>query len=100
MMMTMAMISPHRGQSSLQISSPEEEQRVVVAPRRRLEKRLLFCGFCVGRINRAKVGHRGTWDPARRAGGAARGWVAPGTLLAAPWLPCGPPLYLRKLSER
>ena len=40
------------------------------------------------------------WDPARREGGAARGWAAPGTLLAAPWLPCGPPLVLRKISER
>src|SRR3954468_10911915 len=78
------------GQSSLQISSPGEEQRVAAAPRRRLEKRLLFWGFCVGIINRAKVGHQGTWDQARRAGGAARGLAAPGTLLAAPWLPCGP----------
>ena len=34
------------------------------------------------------------WDPPRRAGGAARSWAAPGTLLAAPlaalWPPFGP----------
>ena len=48
-------------------------------------------GFLRRRINRAKVGHQGTWDPPRRAGGTARGWAAPGTLLAALWPPFGLP---------
>src|ERR1041385_3330429 len=54
MMMTMAMISLTGGQSSLQISSPGEEQRVAAAPRRKLEKQLLLWGFYVGRINRSQ----------------------------------------------
>src|SRR3954468_12673356 len=90
MVMTMVKIPLTGGQRSLQISSPGEEQRVAAAPRRRLEKRLMFWGFCVGRINRAKVGHQGVWDPPRRVHGATRGWAAPGTLLGAPWLPIGP----------
>src|SRR3954467_6634301 len=97
MMMTLVMISLTGGQSSLQISSPEEEQKVAAAPRRRLEKRLLFWSFHVGGINRAKVGHQGVWDPPRRLGGATRGEVAPPGLLGAPWLPYGPSPVSRKL---
>src|SRR3954466_14338995 len=50
----------------------------------------MFRSFLNGRINRGKVGHQGVWDPPRRAGGAARSWAAPGTLLAALWPPFGP----------
>src|SRR3954462_10525786 len=48
----------------------------------------------------AKVGHQGVWDPPRRAGGATRSWAVLGTLLAAPWMPYGPPLAWWKLPER
>src|ERR1041385_3984656 len=41
------------GQISLQISPPEEEQRVAAAPRRKLGKQLLFWGFRVTGINRS-----------------------------------------------
>src|SRR3954468_14519869 len=100
MVMTMVKIPLTGGQSNLQISSPGEEQRVAAAPRRRLEKRLLFWSFLARGKNRAKVGHQGVWDPPRRAGGAARGWVAPHTLLGAPWLLSGRPLDSLKLRER
>src|ERR1043165_489246 len=51
----------------------------------------MFRYFLDGRINRVHLGHQGVWDPPRRAGGAARGWATPGTLLAALWPPFGPP---------
>src|SRR3954468_8455107 len=84
MMMTMAMISPG-GQNSLQISSPEEEQRVAAAPRCRSEKELLFWSFLAEGINRAKVGHQGVWDPPKGPYGTARG--APPGRLGAPGCP-------------
>ena len=45
--------------------------------------RVSSAGVTIG----AKGGHRGTHRSARRAGGAAYGWAAPGTLLAAWWWP-------------
>src|ERR1043165_5041076 len=92
MMMTMATISP----------SPEANSASRLALRGRTEGLRQLRGvdrkndFC-SRVSSTKgfiggqVGHQGVWDPPRRAGGVARGGVAPGTLLAAPWLPCAPP---------
>src|SRR3954462_15200277 len=81
-------------QVSLQISSPGEEQRVAAAPRRRLEKRLLFWGFLVGRINKGQgraPGGVGPTQEGRWRGqelGCAR--HPPGCPLAALWPPFGP----------
>src|SRR4051812_23293917 len=87
------------GQFSLQISSPGKNRGL-----RRLrdvdgKSDSYFDVSSMGEEIGVHVGHQGVWDPPRRVGGAARSSAAPGTLLAAPWLPCGPPLVLRKLPE-
>src|SRR3954463_16100031 len=52
MVMTMAMISPHRRPIQPPDQLSGEEQRVAAAPGRRWKKRLLFRRFLDGRINR------------------------------------------------
>src|SRR3954468_7330515 len=89
MVMTMVKIPLTGGQVSLQISSPGEEQRVAAAPRRRLEKRLLFWGFLVGRINRGQGRAPGGVGPTQegrwRGQELGRARHPPGCPLAPPW---------------
>src|ERR1041385_3764563 len=75
------------GQISLQISPPEEEQRVAEAPRWKLGNRLLFWGFHVTGINRS-LGRA----PEERGGPqAARGCgPTPGRARGAPGAPRAP----------
>src|SRR3954463_15873169 len=95
MVMTMAMISPHRRPIQPPDQLSGEEQRVAAAPRHRLEKRLLFRCFLDGRINRGPSRAPGGVGPTQegrwRGQELGRARHPPGCPLAALWPPFGPP---------